>query len=166
LLLAPPLFLSFLVAAGDKLLWAKGKIRVNSYVAIADTVLNLCLSVILTLAIGLPGVALATLISVLSTNGLWLMPYICREAGLPVREYLTRVLWPVFVPAVPAVGVVLLLAPLTGVGGYVPLALLGACCAVSYWTTYLGLNARGETFTWLASMRSRLVGRRLMAGAP
>ena len=165
-LLAPPLFLSFLVAAGDKLLWAKGKVRVNSYVAIADTVLNLGLSIILTLAIGLPGVALATLISVLTTNGLWLMPYICREAGLPARDYLTRVLLPIFVPAVPATAVVLLLAPVFGVGGYMPLALLGACCAASYWGTYLALNARTETFALLASLRSRLVGRRLVADAP
>jgi O-antigen/teichoic acid export membrane protein len=165
-LLAPPLFLSFLVAAGDKLLWAKGKVRVNSYVAIVDTVLNLGLSVTLTLAVGLPGVALATLISVLTTNGLWLMPYICREAGLPARAYLTRVLWPIFVPAAPATAVVLLLTPVIGVASYLSLVLLGACCAGSYWGTYLALNARSETFALVAGIRSRLVGRHLVAGAP
>jgi len=159
ILLAPPLFLSFLVATGDKLLWARGQIRVNSYVAIADTVLNLALSVGLALTLGLPGVALATLLSVFVTNGLWLMPYICHQCEMQVRDYLRLVLVPVLVPAVPAAAVVLALRELVPVDGYVQVLVCGAICALAYWSLFAVLSGRDERRRWLSALRTAMPAR-------
>ncbi|TAK35851.1 MAG: hypothetical protein EPO21_04805 [Chloroflexota bacterium] len=152
--LVPPLYLSFMIATGDKLLWAKGKIRVNSYVAIADAVLNLSLSVTLAMTLGLVGVALATFLSVLITNGLGLMPYICHESGLSMRRYLILVAKPLLTPALPATGVVLLAMRFLGSESYLQIVLLAALCAISYWSFFLALNRKEDTVHWLAILRS------------
>lgn len=158
-LLVPPMFLSFLVAAGDKLLWAQGKIRVNSYVAIADTVLNLGLSVGLSLLWGLPGVALATLLSVGLTNGLWLLPYICRECDVPLREYAGRVLAPIFVPALPTAALILGLVRVFPVDGYAQLLVVAATCALTYWACFAVVSGKDERRRWVSTLRTAMPAR-------
>lgn len=153
-LFVPPIFLSFLVAAGDKLLWAKGKVRVNSYVALADTVLNLSLSIGLAHVLGLVGVAMAPLLSVMVTNGLWLLPYICREAGVPVRVYLSSVVRPLLIAAAPSTAAVLALMSLVGTGGYLQIALLGASHVAVYWTVFFLAASKEERAGWSTVVRN------------
>lgn len=131
----------------------------NSYVAIADTVLNLALSVGLALTLGLPGVALATLLSVFVTNGLWLMPYICRQCEMQVRDYFRLVLVPVLVLAVPAVAVVLAVRGLITVDGYVQVLVCGAICALAYWSLFAVLSGKDERRRWLSVLRTAMPAR-------
>lgn len=156
-LLAAPVFISFLVASGDKLLWAKGKIRVNSYVAMADSCINLFSSLLLTKTIGVLGVGLATLISVGLTNGCWLLPYICREAGVSYSRYLADVIKPIFVPMVPSAGLSLLLIQLVGTGSYMHLAIIGGSCVMTYWGVFLILSRKEEKERWIGAIRSALI---------
>lgn len=150
------MLLSFLVATGDKLLWAAGKVRVNSYVAVVDMALNLTLSVTLAQLMGVMGVAVATLLSVLATNGLWLLPYICREAGVPFSRYLGSVVKPLMVPVVPSGALVLLVMQWLGSVGYLQLAVLAVVCAASYWLTFLALGRREERLRWWSVVRNAL----------
>lgn len=156
-LLAVPLFLSFLISTGDKLLWAKGKVKVNSYVAAADSGLNLLLSVLLTKTLGVVGVGLATLISVVLTNGFWLLPYICREAGVPVSRYLAEVAKPILLPVVPSTGLTLLVASMTGTGSYLHMMALAGICVCSYWGLFLTMTRREEKMRWLAVVRMAVI---------
>jgi O-antigen/teichoic acid export membrane protein len=155
-LLTPPLFISFLVATGDKLLWARGKIRVNSYVAVADTVTNLSLSVALAIPFGIAGVAAASLISVGITNGMWLLPYICREAGVTRGSYLLDVGRSVLLPAIPAAALTMGALRFVGVDGYPQLFLLAALCAGSYWALFLAASRREERSKWVSVVRTAL----------
>ncbi|MHB1161665.1 MAG: oligosaccharide flippase family protein [Chloroflexota bacterium] len=155
--LVPPVFLSFLVATGDKLLWAKGKVRVNSHVAVADTVLNLTLSVSLARPLGLVGVAMAPFFSVLVTNGLWLLPYICREAGVPVRVYLSSVARPLLLAAVPSTAAALLLRQLVGTGSYLHILLLGAVCVTTFWLAFYLVSDKQEKAYWVSAVRNAIV---------
>jgi O-antigen/teichoic acid export membrane protein len=158
-LLVPPMMLSFLVATGDKLLWAQGKIRVNSYVAIADTALNLGLSVGLALWLGLPGIALATLLSVGLTNGLWLLPYICRECGVPISEYVGRVLAPILIPAIPTTVLVLALMRVFPLTGYPQFLVVAAICTLTYWASFAVVSGREERRRWLSTLRTAMPAR-------
>ncbi len=156
-LLSVPLFFSFLISTGDKLLWAKGKIKVNSFVAMADSSLNLLLSVLLTSSFGVVGVGLATLISVLTTNGLVLLPYICREAGVPVSRYLSEVVKPILVPAFPSAGLAAIAIQFIGAGSYLHMMVVGAVCVASYWGVFLLLSRHEEKMRWMFVVRSALI---------
>jgi O-antigen/teichoic acid export membrane protein len=152
--LVPTLYLSFLIGSGDKLLWAKGKVRVNSSVAVVDTLLNLTLSVVLVSNYGVLGAAWAMLISVGLTNGLWLMPYICREAGVPIGSYARRVLAPVLLPALPSAAVVLWLMSLAPIESYMQVVLLAAACATSYWAVFVVISGQREWRRWWTVLQS------------
>jgi O-antigen/teichoic acid export membrane protein len=155
--LAPTLYISFLVGTGDKLLWARGKVRLNAYVALADIALNVALSIALVSRFGVAGAAWAMLISVAVTNGLWLMPYICREAGVPMRRYLRIVLWPALAPVLPTAVIVIVAREVVPATSYLQVALLAALCAASYWLLFLSVSGRQESKRWWILMRGSRV---------
>ncbi|MBK5305578.1 MAG: oligosaccharide flippase family protein [Frankiaceae bacterium] len=63
-----------------------GKPRVVALISVAEAVTNLTLSIALGRAIGLTGVAVATLITTTSATVLLVLPYFCREVGIPARR--------------------------------------------------------------------------------
>lgn len=65
-----------------------GKARTPALVFTGEAILNLTLSVVLGSSMGIRGVAIATLIAGVGTHLLVLLPYTCRELGIPLVRFL------------------------------------------------------------------------------
>jgi O-antigen/teichoic acid export membrane protein len=86
-------------ATGNTLLKGAGQHRLLGVVQFAAALANLGLSVGLLFVLGLPGVALGTLIPLALSGAFVLFPAACRRAGLPVRRMLVDCMWPAVWPA-------------------------------------------------------------------
>jgi len=69
------------------ILLATGRHRLVAYVALADAVVNLALSVVLVRRFGLLGVAVGTAIPVFITNVFVLAPVVCRQLDIKFSEF-------------------------------------------------------------------------------
>lgn len=99
--------LKALTRTGVLALQGMGYVRYPAIVATGEAVLNLGLSVLLALTIGIGGVALATLVAA-GIAQLALVPYLCQKVGLSIGSFLLS-LAKAHVPALAAAGAVGLL---------------------------------------------------------
>lgn len=86
---------AFLVYPMDNSLYAVRKHRMLAFINIGDAVVNVALSLVLGRHMGSIGVALGTMIPMVISRFAIVVPYACRQTGIPLREYygvLARVL--------------------------------------------------------------------------
>ena len=153
--LAATTALKALTQIGLQLLPGAGRARVPALISAGEAGLNLTLSVVLGLTMGLEGVALATLIAAAVTHLGLMLPYMARQFGLRVAALLASQLRAHLPPAAAAlaVGVLLLRAD---PGSILAVSAAGAAVVASYLLVFAftGLVA-GERRRLLAPVRSR-----------
>lgn len=76
-----------LTRTGLLILQGMGEARVPALIHVAEAVANVLLSIGLGIAMGINGVALATLIAAVVTNLGLLVPFLCRHFGVPVPRF-------------------------------------------------------------------------------
>lgn len=143
---------------GIQMLLGTGRARVPALIAGGEAALNLTLSIVLGLTMGLAGVALATLVAAAVAQLGLVLPYVCSRFALPLRTFVGSVLR-AHVPS--ALAGLLVAVPLTsaGVSGVVAVVAAGAAIAAAYLVSFAftGLDA-GERRRALAPLRARLFG--------
>jgi O-antigen/teichoic acid export membrane protein len=72
---------------GLLMLQGMGEAKTPALIHLAEAVINVVLSVVLGLAFGLTGVALATLIAAVVTNLGAFVPFLCRRFGVPLGDW-------------------------------------------------------------------------------
>jgi len=82
------------------LLKGAGRVRYVAMVNIVAGICNLVLSAILIQPLGLPGVAIGTLVPIAAASIFVLFPAACRRAQLPLAEAFRRAVWPPVWPAI------------------------------------------------------------------
>jgi O-antigen/teichoic acid export membrane protein len=76
-----------------------GEHRLLAFVNMATACVNLALSIAIVKPLGLPGVALGTLVPICFTAMLVLFPAACRRVELSLRRALVEAVWPAIWPA-------------------------------------------------------------------
>lgn len=114
---------------------------------------NVALSIVLIRTHGLPGVALATLIPVSIRTTTVLIPVACRRAGVPLRRFLGRAVWPALWPAFLVLGTLALAPPPDPSLGHV--ALRGVAAALAYALVFIALAiGRDDRNRYIGKLRS------------
>lgn len=129
--LAAAAAVSALTRTGFQMLQGAGIARPAALVSVFEATLNLSLSIVLGRAMGLEGVALATLIAASVTHLGILLPYLGRIFEIGPLEFLWTVLRP-HVPAVAAAGALGWLLLRTDISGYAEVVGSGAAIAAGY----------------------------------
>ncbi len=134
-------------ATAGTLLKGAGRHKLVAFTNVAAAIANLTLSIALVKHVGLPGVALGTLVPIAISSMFVLFPAGCRRVGLTVPQALMKTVWPAVWPA--AVMAVFIL----GTVPFVPDHLIGhafelAGAALVYAVVFLafGINARERRF--------------------
>jgi O-antigen/teichoic acid export membrane protein len=131
-------------ATATTLLKGSGRHRFVAFSNLATALVNLTLSIVLARYMGLPGVALATLVPLAFTAMTLQFPTACRRVGIPLRTALATAVWPSVWPAVALVGVLFLTQ---GLGGEQPrlhvIALRLLLAAFAYYALFV-LLALGD----------------------
>jgi O-antigen/teichoic acid export membrane protein len=87
-------------ATAATLLKGAGEHRLVAFATVAAAIANLALSIAIIKPLGLPGVAIGTLVPVGLASTLVLFPAGCRRVQLPVGRALAEAVWPACWPAV------------------------------------------------------------------
>jgi O-antigen/teichoic acid export membrane protein len=120
---------------------------------VLTAVVNISLSILLVRTYGLRGVALATLIPI-TLRAFVVVPTACARAGIPLRKFVARAIWP---PLWPALAVLGCLAAIRDMGSTsLPSALLhGAVAAVLYALLFVGVAlGRSDRHRYVGKLRS------------
>jgi O-antigen/teichoic acid export membrane protein len=144
-----------LTEVGLQLLPGAGQARVPALLSALEAALNVTLSVVLGRAIGLEGVALASLIAATMTHLGLMLPYICRQFGLGVAALVGSLIRAHLAPATAAVFVGVLLRR-AGIESIPSVVAAGSAIAAAYVIVFAftGLGA-GERRRLLEPLRSR-----------
>jgi O-antigen/teichoic acid export membrane protein len=143
------LLLATISRAGLVMLQGSGQIRGPAAIVWGEAILNFFLSVGLGLAIGMSGVALATLISTAAVSTLIGIPYICRAFDISIRRFLL----PLARAHIPAASVAFatgwILSPSNSAGLLTVMA-AGAAIGSSYLLTltFTGLSSEERRHFW------------------
>ena len=133
---------------GLLMLQGSGNVRAPAGIVWAEAVVNLVLSVLLGLWLGLAGVALATLVATTLVSTLIGVPYICRTFSVPVRPFVTSILR----THVPAIAAAILVWWIVGpADASLPVVVVaGAAIAGAYALTlaFTGLNGGERRRLW------------------
>jgi O-antigen/teichoic acid export membrane protein len=86
-------------ATAGTVLKGAGEHRLVAFTNVGAAVVNLALSIALVTRLGLPGVAIGTLIPIWMASTLVLFPAGCRRVELPLWQALTEAVWPAVWPA-------------------------------------------------------------------
>jgi O-antigen/teichoic acid export membrane protein len=121
-------------ATATTVLKGSGRHRFLAVSNLTSAFVNLALSIVLARSMGLPGVALATLLPVAFTALTLQFPTACRRVGMPLRTALSKAVWPAIWPTVAILAVLFLTR---GLGGdhprlYVIALQLGLAAAAYY----------------------------------
>jgi O-antigen/teichoic acid export membrane protein len=131
-------------ATATTILKGSGRHRFLAWSNLTTAIANLALSIVLARQMGLPGVALATLVPLAFTAMTLQFPTACRRVGVPLRTALARAVWPSVWPTVAIVAVLFLTQ---GLGGEHPrlhvIALQLALAALAYYGVFV-LFALGD----------------------
>jgi O-antigen/teichoic acid export membrane protein len=149
-------------ATSTTLLKGAGRHRLLAFANIATSLVNLTLSVALVSSLGLPGVALGTLIPVSLSAMFVLFPAGCRRVGLPVRTVLVESVWPALWPAVTMWALVELTLPLIGTS-LVAVALEMIAAVAVYFATFIFFSVSARERRFYADKVAELTTRRRVA---
>jgi O-antigen/teichoic acid export membrane protein len=130
-------------ATGGTLLKGAGRHRLLAFGNVSAAIANLGLSLLLVRMIGLPGVAIGTMVPVAVVAVLVIFPAACARVGISVATGVRSAVWPAVWPAAVMAGVnratVDLFPPtLIAVGAQIVLAL------AVYWTTFVLFSLSAE----------------------
>jgi O-antigen/teichoic acid export membrane protein len=114
-------------ATAMTLLKGAGRHRLVAFANIVTALVNLGLSVAIVRPLGLPGVAIGTLVPVTTTAFFVIFPAGCRRVQLPLTRALAEAVWPALWPAGAMAAYVALTRPLVGNS----LVAVGAECAAA-----------------------------------
>jgi len=109
LVLLYPTTLMLAQAASGRTLWGMAKHRTWAWVALAEGISNLVLSVILVRRYGIMGDAIGTAIPLTCTMVFFLPQHLCRLLGIKLRTYLSRAFMLPLALCIPFVAVLLLM---------------------------------------------------------
>ncbi|MEO5898248.1 MAG: polysaccharide biosynthesis C-terminal domain-containing protein, partial [Vicinamibacterales bacterium] len=124
-------------ATASTMLQGAGRHRLVAGSNMAAAAVNVALSLLLVGPLGLPGVALATLIPISFRALVVLIPAACRRVGIPLREFALQAVWPALWPTAAALTTIVLLRPRVGSLGQAVLA--GALAAIVYGLLFMGM---------------------------
>lgn len=128
-------------------------------IAIGSGLANLVLSLLLVRPLGLTGVALGTLIPATAESLIFVLPYTWRVMGLGLREALSDIFLPAFLPAAPLLIVLYAVQSLIAPSSLLSLAVVASLAFIVYLLTYLSLKVNTverKTYRSLASSARRL----------
>ena len=146
------------------LLLGTGRHRLVAFVSLGEAIANLILSVILVRRFGLLGVAIGTAVPIAIANLCVLLPAACRQAQVPLTNFLRLVLPAPLAGAVPAIALCVALrtslppASLTAVLGEASLVGLVYLIAVCGFGFDREIRARYLSYARLALTSTRLAG--------
>jgi O-antigen/teichoic acid export membrane protein len=144
-----------LTRTGLLIMQGMGEARVPALIHVGEATLNVALSIGLGVAMGMNGVALATLIAAVVANLGLLVPFLCRRFGIPVRRLATSILR-AHGPAAVAAGAVGVLALEWGdVNELVPLLAGCAATLVVYLATFAATGLSREELRSLRGLLHR-----------
>ena len=123
---------AFIVNPLDNLLYAVARHRALALINIGDAIANLALSLLLGHWFGMWGVALGTLIPMLISRFMLVVPYSCRQIDLPLGRYFGEVLLCLGTMLLSVFGAALIARAFVGDGGYLRLIVLGGGMAALY----------------------------------
>lgn len=145
-------------ASANLILKGAGQHKLLAYTNASTAVVNIALSVALIGPLGLPGVALGTLIPIAVSTLFILYPAACRRVGMSIGRPLVQAIWPAMWPAAVMVGFLWLARSLPPAGLF-SVALHFAAGGIVYLGLFAGLAIGGEErrFYWtkLRSMVAR-----------
>jgi len=115
---------------------------------------NVLLSIVLVRMIGLPGVAIATLIPVSIRAAGIIMPVACRRVGMSIGRFFATAVWPAVWPGCITLGL-LAMVRAAGAGSLGHAVLLGGAFGVLYAVIFLGAAiSRADRDRYLGKLRS------------
>jgi O-antigen/teichoic acid export membrane protein len=146
-LLAVTVIVRIGTATASTLLKAAGRHRLVAFTNVATSLLNLALSIAVVTRLGLPGVALGTLVPVSVTAGLVIFPAGCRRVGLPVWQALVEGVWPAVWPAAVMAAFIAITSPLVGPSlAAVATDMAAAACVYAGTFLLFGISATERRF--------------------
>ena len=101
-------------ATANMILKGAGQHRLLAFTNAGTAIANILLSILLIGPMGLAGVAIGTLLPVLTTSAFVLFPSACARVGVPVWTALRVAVWPAIWPAAGLIAVVWAGRPLAG----------------------------------------------------
>jgi O-antigen/teichoic acid export membrane protein len=134
-----------------------GKHRYTAFMAIFTGIANLVLSLILVQRLGLIGVALGTLIPTTIFALGFTLPYAIRVIGVTAQEMYKNVLFPVFIPMIPASLITYLLRELIEPVTILPTLLIATLGSFLYLSGYLIASNRYFEGKLLREMITKIV---------
>jgi O-antigen/teichoic acid export membrane protein len=147
---APLLAILAIASLVDTSMWPASNIlqgmsrhRPLAIFAIGSALVNLLLSIWLVHPLGVAGVALGTLIPTSIECVCFVTPYAMRQNGVSLRAFLSEILWPSLVPAVPMLAVLFALRQLLQPSSYLAIGAIGLAGVGVYGLLYLALS-RGK----------------------
>ena len=141
-------------ATASTVLQGAGHLRLLSYSNLVAAIVNVSLSVVLIRTHGLPGVAFATLLTMLVRACAVLIPVACTRVGLSLRAFVGVAVWPAAWPAVIALACLILVRhsaslSLAHAVGH------GAAIGLLYWTVFIAFAiGREDRQRYLVKLRS------------
>jgi O-antigen/teichoic acid export membrane protein len=126
------------------LLKGGGRHRLMASISIATGVANVVVSVALVRPLGLPGVALGTLIPVACSTFLVVYPAACRRVDLPLSTLMAKAIWPALWPAL-ALGAMYYALPLGNLPRTLTLVALQAVTGGLFYLALFGAVAIGRS---------------------
>ncbi len=144
-----------------------GRHKLVAFGSLAESLLNLALSIVLVMRFGITGAALGTMIAVLATNLLVLVPVACRTLGVPIFQFARHSVLPALAGTVPAAALAWALRALVAPSSLGAIVLNGALVGFVYLVSFVFLGLRSaERARYLQYVRRlRPGGRPLPAAA-
>ena len=99
-------------ASANLILRGAGQHKLLAVTNATAAMVNIGLSIVLVRPLGLPGVALGTIIPITISTAFVLFPAACRRVNLPISRPLMRAIWPALWPAIVMIVLLRLAAPL------------------------------------------------------
>jgi O-antigen/teichoic acid export membrane protein len=148
------------VGAGSATTLLKGanRHRLLAAASIGTGISNVALSIALVQPLGLPGVALGTLIPLVCSTGVIVFPAACRRVGVPLRTLIGQSIVPALWPAV-AVAAFHALWPITAGRPLIGIALQSVLGGALYIALFVGLAiGRRDRALYLSTARTLVSG--------
>jgi O-antigen/teichoic acid export membrane protein len=145
-------------ATANMILKGTGQHRLLAFTNAGTAITNILLSIVLIRPMGLAGVALGTLLPVLTTSAFVLFPSACARVGVPVGTAFRIAVWPAIWPAAGLIAVIWAGRPLAGSTLFGLAALLVVAGSI-YLALFLGVAiSRGERRVYWSKLM-QLAGR-------
>lgn len=146
-------------ATGTTVLKGAGEHRFLAWVNLGAGVANLLLSIALARPLGLPGIAIGTLVPIACASIFVIQPAAWRRVGLPARQAIAQSVFPALWPAL-VVGGALAVTRHISSGTFLAVAVQAAAGGALYLILFFALALRREDRTFYLAKAMELAGKR------